>query len=80
MTKLLKRIESANEVEIDAMWAFLKYREFGILRKLKCFALVLGLDFEKDIMPEVLKDEEGRILDKDTRHAIHDTLKPVSQR
>lgn len=80
MTKLLKRIESANEVEIDLMWAVLKYREMGILRKLKCFAHILGMNFNEDISPETYTDEEGRILDKDTRHAIHDVLKPVSQR
>lgn len=78
MTTLIEAIKTADEVEIDATWAVLKYTNIGILRKLKIFAMIYGLE-EEVVIQEAPKDAEGRILDKTTRHTIHDVLIKVSQ-
>lgn len=77
--KLLEEIRLANEVQVDATWAVLKYKEIGIFRKVACICEVLGLDFQ-EISEELPQDENGRILDHNTRHMIHDALIEVSQK
>ena len=44
---LFKKISEANEHQMDALWAILKYRDMGILRKICAMCEVLGLDKEQ---------------------------------
>ena len=74
---LVSAIESANSEQLDTLWSILKYKEIGIFRKVKCMSQVLGLDFIQ-IVENLPKDEEGRVLDYKTRHMIHDILIKVS--
>ena len=39
---LFKKISEANEHQMDALWAILKYRDMGILRKILAMCEVLG--------------------------------------
>lgn len=79
MKTILKAIsESQDSAEIDAMFAILKYKGLGIMRKLKSFALVLDLE-EEIVLKEAPKDESGRILDRECRHLICDGLIKISQ-
>lgn len=78
MEKLIKKIKEANKQQIDASWAILRYKEIGILRKLGCFCVLLGVDYQ-DIEPSLDKDDKGRIYDKTTRRRIHDALISVSR-
>ena len=66
-------LREANDAQVDAVWAILKYREIGIYRKLASISEVLKLDFE-EVVSQFPCDEEGRVLDHKTRHMIHDTL------
>ena len=66
-------LREANDAQVDAVWAILKYREIGIYRKLASISEVLNLDFE-EVVSQFPSDEEGRVLDHKTRHMIHDTL------
>ena len=70
---LLSAISSATPEQIDTLWSILKYKEIGIYRKVKCMSSVLGLNFD-NVVTELPKDDNGRILDYKTRHLIHDTL------
>lgn len=77
--KFLGEISKLNNPhKIDSLWAILKYKEIGILRKIMAMASVMGLD---DIdLEEFPKDPDtGRIIDKKTRHLINETLIQVSQ-
>lgn len=76
----LEKIKKTNDVQKDTLWGILKYQELGIFRKLKCMALVLGIDFDKDVLPNVPVDEDGRVLDHKTRYLIHDVLIKVSRK
>ena len=71
--QLSKLILEANPSQIDAIWAILKYREMGILRKVNSISEVLQA--EKDMILEDLPiDAEGRVLDFKTRQIIHEAL------
>ena len=74
---LVEAIESANPVQVDTLWSILKYKEIGILRKVKCMSDVLHLNTSA-VINELPTDEEGRVLDYKTRHMIHDVLIKVS--
>ena len=74
---LVSAIESASSEQVDTLWSILKYKEIGIFRKVKCMSQVLGLNFI-DIVENLPKDYEGRVLDYKTRHMIHDILIKVS--
>lgn len=76
-TTLTQAINNANESQVDASWAILKYKEIGIYRKVGCLAQLLNIDFDV-VLDELPQDEEGRILDYKTRHLIHDALIEVS--
>ena len=39
---LFRKIGEANEHQMDALWAILKYRDMGILRKILAMCEVLG--------------------------------------
>ncbi len=73
MKTITETLIEADDVEVDALWAILKYKSIGILRKLKCISLILDLD-EDQVIKESPKDSNGRILDKETRDSIHDSL------
>lgn len=71
--KLFEIVKKSDDVTADAIWAILKYRNIGILRKVMCICKIL--DVEPDEALSVLpKDENGRYLDKPTRKLIHDAL------
>lgn len=76
-TTLIKAIEDANPTQVDTLWSILKYKEIGILRKVKCMSEVLHLN-TCVVIEELPTDEEGRVLDYKTRHMIHDVLIKVS--
>lgn len=78
MKTLLAAIKESDEIELDTAWALLKYKTLGIMRKLKCFALIYCLD-EAEVLAEAPKDSEGRILDKETRAIICESLLSVSK-
>lgn len=69
MNPLIEKLENANIVELDIAFALLKYREIGIYRKIQ--ALCLSFDLDLDEVLQGLPQEEGRLLDWDTRHFIH---------
>jgi hypothetical protein len=74
---LVNAIKSANPVQVDTLWSILKYKEIGILRKVKCMSEVLHLNTGA-VIEELPTDDEGRVLDYKTRHIIHDVLIKVS--
>lgn len=78
MKTINKAIHEAELETVDGLWAILKYREIGILRKLKAMCAILNLDSDT-IIAESPQDENGRILDKPTRQAIHDELLEASK-
>ena len=41
---LITEISHANEAQLDALWAILKYRDMGILRKVLAMCEVLKTD------------------------------------
>ena len=71
MKTIKEAIESADLETIDGLWAILKYREIGILRKLNSMSKMLDLD-QKKVYDEADKDDEGRVIDKQTRQYIHE--------
>lgn len=69
---LKNRIDEIDAAGLDALWAILKYKEIGILRKVKCMAYVLNVD--SDELISQLPQDEGRLLDQPTRTEIHKHL------
>ncbi len=66
-------IEKANSAQVDCLWAILKYKEIGILRKIKCMSELLRFNLNK-ACEELPINEKGYIVDFKTRHLIHDIL------
>ena len=66
-------IQQANSAQVDCLWAILKYKEIGILRKVKCMSELLRFDLDK-ACAELPVNENGFIVDYKTRHLIHDIL------
>lgn len=64
---------SCSDVQLDEAFAVLKYREIGILRKVKCFADIFRSN-ENDLVDSLPKAGDGRILDKPSRDVIHELL------
>jgi len=78
MSKLLaSAIEKASPEQIDLCWAVLKYKEIGVFRKVKSLCSAFGLNFDEVInqLPQV----DGRVVDRETRHLIHEILIKISQ-
>ena len=73
-----KAIQAAEPAQIDGLWAILKYKEMGIMRKIRSMCHILGLKYE-NVEKNLPKDENGRIYDSSTRHMIHKYLISVSQ-
>lgn len=73
--KVIKTIKAATLIKMDACWAILKYREYGIYRKALAIEGVLGLKQGDiaDVLP-TFKDEykKGRIKDWEGRHLLND--------
>ena len=74
---LTDSIQEAQESQVDALWAILKYKEIGIYRKVACMCEVLNIDFN-DALNDMPQDDDGRLLDYKTRHLIHDALMEIS--
>jgi len=75
--QLANAIGEATPEQIDLCWAILKYKEIGVFRKVKSLCSAFGLDFDEVVneLPQV----DGRVVDRETRHLIHETLIKVSQ-
>ncbi len=71
-TTLKNLIDEIDATGLDALWAILKYKEIGILRKVKCMAYVLNVS--PDELINQLPQDEGRLLDKPARTEIHEHL------
>ena len=69
---LTAKLSNANETELDVAFALLKYREIGVYRKIKALCLAFDLNFEEVV--KTLPQENGRLLDSQTRHFIHDFM------
>ena len=78
MRTLLDAIKLAESEEIDGLSAILKYKDIGIMRKLKSMSALLDIDDNK-VIDEAPKDEDDRIIDFKTRNQIHKTLLEVSK-
>jgi hypothetical protein len=70
---IAQAIKNANSAQVDCLWAILKYKEIGILRKVKCMSEVLNFDIDK-ACGELPVNDNGYIVDYKTRHLIHDVL------
>jgi hypothetical protein len=70
---ITQAIEKANSAQIDCLWAILKYKEIGILRKIKCMSELLQFNLDRACQ-ELPVNENGYIVDFKTRHLIHDIL------
>ena len=70
---LFKKISEANEHQMDALWAILKYRDMGILRKILAMCEVLGLDKE-EVISNMPQDENGRVYDSKNRFLLSQAL------
>lgn len=70
---LFKKISEANEHQMDALWAILKYRDMGILRKILAMCEVLGLDKE-EVISNLPQDENGRVYDSKNRFLLSQAL------
>lgn len=70
---LFQKISKANEYQIDALWAILKYRDMGILRKIFAMCEVLGLD-KDEVVSSLPQDENGRVYDSKNRFLLSRAL------
>ncbi len=66
-------VAKCTPIQLDLGFACLKYREMGIFRKAQGFAHIFGINAD-EIVRDLPKTEDGRILDKPSRHIIHDIL------
>lgn len=70
---LFSKIAEANASQMDALWAILKCRDIGILRKILAMCSVLNLD-SKDVVSNLPQDENGRIYDSKNRFLLSKAL------
>jgi hypothetical protein len=70
---LFNKIGEANEYQMDALWAILKYRDMGILRKIFAMCEVLGID-KNEVVSNLPQDENGRIYDSKNRFLLSRAL------
>jgi hypothetical protein len=73
-----KKIKEASDTQLDGIWVTLR-SDVNILRKLKIICALLNLNIEdlKNILP---KNENGYILDRESREFIHKILLPESKK
>jgi hypothetical protein len=77
---LINRLKKLNSAETDTVWAIIKYKgEIGIYRKVLAICSSLGLNPEV-VIPDLPQDENGRILDRETRWLICDVLNPKTEK
>ena len=70
---LIQAIGEANQAQLDALWAILKFRNMGILRKVLAMCEVLNLNSE-DIVKHFPQDENGRLFNSKSRYRISKAL------
>lgn len=70
---LIQAIGEANQAQLDALWAILKFRNMGILRKVLAMCEVLNLNSE-DIVKHFPQDENGRLFDSKSRYLLSKAL------
>ncbi len=75
---LIEEISYANAAQLDALWAILKYRDMGILRKVLAMCEVLNLD-EDEVISLLPQDDSGRIYDSKNRHLLSQALIEASK-
>lgn len=74
---LFTKISEANEHQMDALWAILKNREMGILRKILAMCEVLHID-KDEVVSHLPQDENGRIFDSKNRFLLSRALLKAS--
>jgi len=70
---LFVKIGEANEHQMDALWAILKNREMGILRKILAMCEVLHIN-KDEVVSNLPQDENGRIFDSRNRFLLSRAL------
>jgi hypothetical protein len=70
---IAEAIRKATSAQVDCLWAILKYKEIGILRKIKCMSEVLNFNLD-NACNELPINHNGFIADYKSRHLIHDVL------
>lgn len=76
MKELLEQLTLIDDRdELEIAWTILRRQDkkCGILKKLRMFAVLMGLDPDK-VLESAEQDESGRILDKPNRDAISNAL------
>jgi hypothetical protein len=74
---LFVEMSKANEHQMDALWAILKNREMGILRKILAMCEVLHID-KDEVVSNLPQDENGRIYDSRNRFLLSKALLKAS--
>lgn len=76
---LFVEMSKANEHQMDALWAILKNREMGILRKIFAMCEVLHID-KDEVVSNLPQDENGRIYDSRNRFLLSKALLKASNK
>ena len=76
---LFVEMSKANEHQMDALWAILKNREMGILRKILAMCEVLHID-KDEVVSNLPQDENGRIYDSRNRFLLSKALLKASNK
>ena len=76
---LIQAIGKANQAQLDALWAILKFRNMGILRKVLAMCEVLNLNSEDIKKRDLPQDENGRIFDSKSRYILSKALIEASK-
>lgn len=75
---LIDAISNANDAQIDGLWAILKCRDMGILRKVLAICEVLSLN-PNEVVANLPQDENGRIYDSRNRYILTQALIKASK-
>lgn len=75
---LIDSISDANNAQIDGLWAILKCRDMGILRKVFAMCEVLNLD-PNEVVANLPQDKNGRIYDSRNRYILTQALIKASK-
>lgn len=78
MKNLKEKLEKSSDAQLDGVWIILR-SNVGILRKLKVIAELLQIAVES-LTKDLPKDENGFILDRESREIIHKILLPESKK
>ena len=76
---LFVKMGSADEHQMDALWAILKNRDIGILRKILAMCAVLQID-KDEVVSHLPQDENGRIYDSKNRFLLSRALLKASNK